>query len=151
MNSTRYAWNIDLPAARMAIGYEGNSMENLRPVSPERDQWGARGPGSIVTTIGDLYKWIQALNDDVVLHASSKEKMFTAYVGDEGYGWHVIETSQGRLVRRGGGLPEFESSLRWYLDKDVIIIFAINNHIGFRVPVAKGIEQILFEKQATSK
>ncbi len=76
--------------------------------------------------------------------------MFADYVGDEGYGWHVIETSQGRLVRRGGGLPEFESSMRWYIDRDVVIIFAINNHIGLRLPVAEGIEQILFENRATS-
>jgi hypothetical protein len=77
--------------------------------------------------------------------------MSTAYVGDEGYGWHVVETGQGRLLRRGGGLQEFESSLRWYVDKDIVIAFAINNHLGLRVPIAEGIEGIVFGNDEDSR
>lgn len=70
--------------------------------------------------------------------------MFTAYVGDEGYGWHVTKTVRGwTLVNRGGVLPAFESELHWYIDDKVVVIFTINNHLDFRVPILKRTEKII--------
>lgn len=73
--------------------------------------------------------------------------MFTAYVGDEGYGWHVVETDHGIPVRRGGGLPGFGSSFRWYIDQDVVIVLLINNHSCLRIPSTKGIEDVVFSSE----
>ncbi len=144
MATTAFVWDGDLREHPVAVGYRGERVEELVPAPPEEDQWGNRGPGSIATTVGDLYRWTRAIKGGVILPRGSIERMFSAYVGDEGYGWHVLETEHGRLVRRGGGLPEFESSLRWYVDEDVVIALAINNHIGLRVPIAEGIERIVF-------
>ena len=70
--------------------------------------------------------------------------MFTAYIGTEGYSWHVItDSTRGRLVRRGGAVPGFESSLRWYRDGDLVIVFTVNSNIGHRVQVARGIAETL--------
>lgn len=144
MRQSAYVWELDPRVVPLAVGYRGEKIEDLQSSPREEDAWGNRGPGGIATTVGDLYRWIRALEADLVLEPESKARMFTPHVGDEGYGWHVLETDRGRLVRRGGGLPGYESSLRWYLGEEVVIIFAINNHLGLRVPVAEGIESIVF-------
>jgi CubicO group peptidase (beta-lactamase class C family) len=144
MARTAYVWDSRIQGQRTAVGYAGDTIGQLRATAPEQDVWGNRGPGSVATTVGDLYKWTRAIRDTKVLSPESIDKMFTAYVGDEGYGWHVIDSEYGRLVRRGGGLPGFESSIRWYMDHDVVIVLAINNHLRLRLPVVHGLEEIIF-------
>jgi CubicO group peptidase (beta-lactamase class C family) len=147
LTSTGFAWDSRFKDSPVAIGYKGKKVEELSPVPPQADIWGARGPGNLITTVEELYKWVLALRSNVVLAEAARKKMLTAYVGDEGYSWHVQKTARGTtLVRKGGGRPDFESEARWYLDEDVVVLYTINNHIGFRVPVYKGIERIIWNK-----
>lgn len=147
MKITGYVWEPRFKNALVAVGYRGKNLKELKPEPRDTDVWASRGPEGLLTTVGDLYKWIKALDKNKVLSESTKKKMFTAYANDdEGYGWHVGKTARGGLlVNRGGGLPAFESELRWYVDEKTVVIFTINNHIGFRVPVIKGIEQIVWK------
>ena len=144
MTTTAYVWDEKIQNLPLAVGYAGDTIGQLSAAPPEIDYWGNRGPGSIATNVGDLYRWTRAIKSGHVISQSSIRKMFTAYVGDEGYGWHVNDTEHGRLMRRGGGLPNFESSLRWYPDEDLVIVVLINNHLGLRVPTVRGLEDILF-------
>jgi len=144
LERTAFAWDKRIRGMPTAVGYAGDSVTQLFAEPPEEDVWGNRGPSNIATNVGDLYRWMRALGGGKILPETSIRKMFTAYVGDEGYGWHVGDSEYGRLLRRGGGLPGFESSLRWYPDDDVLIIVLMNNHLGFRVPVVTGIEKVVF-------
>lgn len=148
MKMTGYVWDSKFKNAPVAIGYRGKKLEELKPEPRDTDVWASRGPEGLLTKVGDLYKWIQALRKGKVLSETAKKKMFTAYTnGDEGYGWHVNRTERGgTMVNRGGGLPAFESELRWYVDESIVVIFTINNHLGFRSPVIKGIEQVLWKQ-----
>lgn len=150
MTKTAFFWEEHIQNHESATGYAGDTVDQLFPESRETIVWGYRGPSNIASNVGDLYRWILAIKDERVLSSSAIEKMFTAYVGDEGYGWHVIDTEHGRLLRRGGGLPEFESSLRWYQDEDLVIVVLINNHLGFRVPIIEGLERIAFEQSSST-
>jgi CubicO group peptidase (beta-lactamase class C family) len=112
------------------------------------DVWGNRGAGNLITTVGDLYKWIQALRSNKVLSEQAKKKMFTAYVHvDEGYGWHVTKTARNTtMVRRGGGREDFESEVQWYIDENTVMILTINNDLNFRRVVVPAIEQTIWRK-----
>ena len=133
---------------RMAKSFEGNKLEELKPASRATDVWGNRGPGNLVTTVGDLYKWTQALRKNKVLSKQAKKKMFTAYVYDnEGYGWHFVKTVRNTtMVRRGGGRPDFESELQWYVDENTVMIFTVNNDLNFRRVIAPAIVQTIWKK-----
>jgi CubicO group peptidase (beta-lactamase class C family) len=148
LNSTGFAWEARFDKSPVAVGYVGNNLEELKPTPRVSDVWGNRGPGNLITTVGDLYKWIQALRKNKVLSEEAKKKMFTAYAHvNEGYGWHVLKTVRGTtMVRRGGGRPDFESEVQWYIDENTVIIFTVNNDLNFRRRVAPAIEQAIWQK-----
>ena len=153
LTSTGFPWDRKLAKAPLAVGYEGSKLEELRPYPRATDVWGNRGPGNLVTTVGDLYQWTRALRGNKVLSAQAREKMFTAYANkDEGYGWHVVRTPRNTtMVRRGGGRPDFESEVRWDLDEDTVLIFTANNDLNFRRRVAPALEQVLWPDQTPKR
>jgi CubicO group peptidase (beta-lactamase class C family) len=146
MTSTGFGWDQRFNAL-VAVGYEGDDLASLKPAPRLPNNWENRGPSGVVTTVGDMYKWIQALSTNLILSPKATRKMFTAYVGDEGYGWHVKKTRRGTtVVFRGGGLPEAESELRWYIEGRTVVAVTINNHIGFRKSIVEAFERIMRKK-----
>ncbi len=148
LTSTGYPWDARFKNAPVAVGYKGDKLEELKPAPPESDIWGNRGPGNLITTVGDLYKWTQALLKNKVLSEQARKKMFAAYAnGDEGYGWHVKKTARNTtMVSRGGGRPDFESQIQWDIDENTMFIFTVNNDLNFRRRIAPAIEQIIWRK-----
>ena len=148
LTSTGYAWDKRFDKFPLAVGYKGDKLESLQPTPRVTDTWGNRGPGHLITTVEDLYKWIQALRKNVVLSEQAKKKMFTAYVnGTEGYGWHVVKTPRNTtFVRRGGEREDFESEVRWYMDENIVVIFTVNNGLNLRKRIPSAIEGAVWQK-----
>lgn len=148
LDSTGQPWDKKFDNAPLAVGYTGNKLEELKPSPRLTDVWGYRGPGNLVTTVGDLYKWTQALRKNKVLSEEAKKKMFTAYAHvDEGYGWHINKTERNTMmVHRGGGRPDFESQVQWYVDENTVVIFTVNNDLNFRRVVIPAIAQTIWKK-----
>lgn len=146
LSSTGYPWEPKFKNAPVAVGYRGNKLEELKPEPRETDVWGNRGPGNLITTVGDLYKWTQALRNNKVFSRKAKKKMFTVYANnDEGYGWHVKKTPRNTtMVSRGGGRPDFESQVQWDLDENTMFIFTVNNDLNFRRRIAPALEQAIW-------
>lgn len=148
LTSTGYPWDKKFDKAPVAVGYAGSKLEELKPAPRAADEFGSRGPGNLITTVGDLYRWTQAIRTNKVLSEEAKRKMFTAYAHvTEGYGWHVVKTARGTtMVRRGGGRPDFESQVQWDIDENTLFIFTVNNDLNFRRRVAPAIEQAIWRK-----
>ena len=148
LTSTGYAWDSRFDKSPVAVGYVGNKLEELKPAPRAVDVWGNRGPGNLITTVGDLYLWIEALRANKVLSEQAKKKMFTAYAHvDEGYGWHVAKTARNTMmVHRGGDRPDFESQVQWYIDEKIVVIFTVNMDLDFRRRVVPAIEQAIWRK-----
>lgn len=153
LKSTAYPWERKLDDRQVAVGYVGSTVEELKPTPRVADVWGNRGPGHLVTSVEDLYSWIRALRDDRVLSRKAREKMFTAYTANgEGYGWHVEKTPRSTtMVRRGGGRPDFESEVRWYLDEDTVILFTVNNDLNLRRRIAPALEKEVFDDTGSGR
>ena len=141
----------DPEAPPIAIGYAGTVYAS-RPMTladgPQQMAelwWGAAGAAGVDGTVADLYRWLRAATTGGLVNAASSERIFTAHIEDQGYGWHVDTTADGVPRRwKGGGLPMYESKVAWYPEQDFVIAFAINNHFGWRVPLWNGLEKILF-------
>lgn len=71
----------------------------------------------------------------------------TAHIRDQGYGVHVDEIEGSLRIWKGGGAPNYETQMAWYPDDDTIVVIAMNDHVGWRVPVWSAIEGLLFNNE----
>ncbi|HXB55672.1 MAG TPA: serine hydrolase domain-containing protein [Vicinamibacteria bacterium] len=102
---------------------------------PEGPYWHLRGNGGINSTIGDMYRWHQALLGDTVLSAESRRKAFTPYVreGDDadsfyGYGWALFKSPRGtNIVTHNGGNGIFTAEMIRFVDEGVVVYGAAND------------------------
>lgn len=125
MTHTGYPWETHINKKMLATGY--NNKHEALPV--QENIWAARGPGNLVTTMEDLYKWMLAYSDEQFMPSVIKQKILTDYrPGEESYSWTKTTTNHGtHFYHKGGGRSDFESRLMWWPDDKVIVIFSLNN------------------------
>lgn len=125
MMNTGYPWESRMDTTLFATGYNGQGQ----PQPHQQNIWAARGPGNLVTTMEDLFKWMKAFQDDKFLYPGMRAKILYDYFpGEDGYAWNKAVTNhRTRFFHKGGGRPDFESRLMWFPDDGVIIIFSLNN------------------------
>ncbi|OGU73062.1 MAG: hypothetical protein A2V93_00495 [Ignavibacteria bacterium RBG_16_34_14] len=91
----------------------------------------AMGAGHMYSTVEDLFKWDQALYTDKILSEESKEKMFTPFLSDYGYGWGIFwsklsESDSVRTIAHSGGINGFNTNFSRLVDKNQTIILFNN-------------------------
>lgn len=125
MKHTSFPWEEHTEKKLLATGY--NSNHEAQPV--QENIWATRGPGNLVTTMRDLYKWLQAYENEKFMPVDIKNKILYDYnPGNESYSLHKDLTKRKtRFYNKGGGRQDFETRLMWFPDDKVIIIFSLNN------------------------
>jgi len=85
------------------------------------------GGGNLYSTSGDLYKWDQALYEELLIPQNIINRMFTPCCSNYGYGWFIDPVNESsRRVYHGGGIVGFKSEIsRWIDDKMTMIL--LNN------------------------
>lgn len=141
-------------AARVAHGYSGN--DDWGTITEKG--WMSNGPGwylkangGIHSTLGDMYRWHQALLENSVLSDEAKKKLFTPWVREGegadsfyGYGWAIFETPRKtRLIAHNGGNGIFAADLLRYVDEGAVIYAASNADMKV-FGVTPILEKILF-------
>jgi CubicO group peptidase (beta-lactamase class C family) len=87
--------------------------------------------GGLYSTVGDLYKWDQALYTDRLVSKETLATIFTSMVtipdiGGYGYGWFISQQSGHLVILHGGDFPGFHSQITRYPDDQVTIIVLTN-------------------------
>ena len=112
-----------------AHGYVGTAA-GLEPGPPNPYVWGTIGAGGVWATLGDMYRWLIALEERRVL-GEAQWRMLTTPPrppSKEAFGWHVETASNGhQRISKGGGSDDFASQLLYYPDERTVIIWASNN------------------------
>jgi len=98
--------------------------------------WNLRANGGMLFTIGDMYRWMQALQGERILPEVVKDKLFAPHVKTPGlpglnwfygYGWRVGNTSRNtKVIWHSGDGAAFHSDASWFVDEKTIIILATN-------------------------
>ena len=84
--------------------------------------------GSLMSTPGDLLKWQNALNHNLLLSAGETKKAFTKYKlnnGKEftyGYGWHIKEINGSPAREHGGSIFGFKTMGVYIPGEDLYVI-----------------------------
>jgi len=88
--------------------------------------------GSLMSTTGDMLKWQNALNKNLLLNAKTIKKAFTKYKlnnGQEftyGYGWHLREVNGVTTRQHGGSIFGFKS-MGVYIPSEDIYVVGLSN------------------------
>lgn len=117
--------------------------ENGSPLGREKFTWFFTGPGGVLTTPGDFFKWQRALLGDQVLPPSAKKKYYEL-AEVEGT---MRDTPRGKVISHGGGTSMGTgASLVRYLDSGVMIGLCINNSgEEFNGLITRAIGKLIFD------
>lgn len=109
-----------------------------KPWDKDGPWWNLHANGGFLSTMDDLSLWLQSLQKGTILSQASTALLFTPHVITPrdgvfyGYGWIVEPASpQGKMVRHGGSNGVFTADVRYYADKQLLIIFMTNNDSKF--------------------
>jgi CubicO group peptidase (beta-lactamase class C family) len=135
MTQTRMADPEDLIPHRAAGYWVDGTGERLINRDPTQTS-STLGAGGLVSSVHDMLKWDDALNDDGILSDASRTAMWTSAVlenGDEigyGFGWILREYRGRRSVGHGGMVAGFVADFMRLPDDGVAIIVLANRYEG---------------------
>lgn len=120
----------------VAHGYRGDETigaPNALPWDTTGPWWNLRGNGGILSDLGDMLAWHDALATDQVLSAASKDAMYTPWVdegtGDSfyGYGWVILDVpGVGTVITHNGGNDYFFADFVRLVDQDLVVVVLDN-------------------------
>jgi D-alanyl-D-alanine carboxypeptidase len=118
------------PVPNLATGYEGT--DRLKKVDLGEDQQ-SYGSGNIISTASDMAKWVQALDREKLLKASSYQQLWTATPLKNrrntvyGLGWFVNQFNGHFRISHGGNGYGYSSGLTRYPNDQLDVIILANN------------------------
>ncbi len=126
MSSSGFLRTPGVDTSRTSCGYDGKTA--YTPAENGWYSWGLRGGGGALSTTGDLWRWLRALQTDAVLASRSREKLFKPFLLDYAYGWwNRDDPVLGRVITHGGKTRGFEGSIARYADHDLYVIVLCND------------------------
>lgn len=84
--------------------------------------------GSLMSTINDMLKWQNALNQNILLNAENSKKAFSQYKLNNseeftyGYGWHIKEINGKPTREHGGSIFGFKTMGVYIPSEDIYVI-----------------------------
>jgi CubicO group peptidase (beta-lactamase class C family) len=145
MNDTGDDSQASVPA-NLSSGYirDGESIENAPPVYMPI----MTGGGNLYSTVYDLSKWDQALNDGQLISKASYEAMYTPVKENYAYGWIVLGEGNRKRIEHGGGVPGFNSNILRVPGERLCIIVLSNSTPGYVGQISNDLEAIVFGKSS---
>ncbi|MBK8552855.1 MAG: serine hydrolase [Ignavibacteria bacterium] len=107
--------------------------------------------GSLYSSADDLFKWDQALYTEKIISKESKEKMFTPFLDNYGYGWHIEDINIGdvkkKIITHSGGIFGFNTIITRFPEDNNCIILLNNFSSGNLDGLSSGISKILYDQE----
>jgi len=145
--------NTGIDEARRILKKRASGYDDIRTDRTNADYCDSTScyaTGDLYSTVGDLYKWDQALNTDQLLSKEYRDLMFKVEKNNYAYGWMRENFNyQGGTIKKvafqhGGRLPGFTSSIhRFPEENSTIIILSNAMSSGLIVPLYKDIVAII--------
>lgn len=146
MTNSGYEHN-EIKMVNQAIGYD-NALGAVN-VAKFIDMSIPFSAGSMYSTVEDLYKWDRALYTDKLVSAASKEKIYTPFLNNYGYGWNIISakvspTEEKIIYTHSGGINGFSTNIMRVVSDDLAIIVLSNYANGQAQKISNDISKIIY-------
>jgi CubicO group peptidase (beta-lactamase class C family) len=121
----------DWSGQTVAVGYRGEEAEPAMALT-EPLSWHLVGNGGILSTAGDMHRWVQALDEGEVLTDLSREELWAHHVQTwprawYAYGWGVEDWMlMGYNVNHNGGNGFFSAHVVWWPEQETYVAFYTN-------------------------
>lgn len=108
--------------------------------------------GALMSTINDMLKWQNALNQNLLLKNETSQKAFSKYKlnnGEEftyGYGWHIKEINGVAVREHGGSIFGFKSMGVYIPSEDIYVIGFSNCDCNSPTQLVRDIAAIALKK-----
>ena len=112
---------------KLATGYM-MSYKNFKRISPVVHASVSYATGAIYSTVGDLYKWHQALQKKKFLTEQSLTAAYKKDKGSYGYGWFTDSLYNRQRVSHDGNIPGYKSNINRFPQDDVCVIALSNSN-----------------------
>ena len=94
-------------------------------------EWGTIGAGGVWSTMGDVYRWEDAVENGTVVPAEFRELLHSPPrpPSREAFGWHVYPATDSTRLRidKGGDSDVFGTQLVMFPKEELVIIWANND------------------------
>lgn len=145
MTNSGYEHN-DIKMTNQATGYDNNPGEVV--VSKFIDMSIPFSAGAMYSTVEDLYKWDRALYTDKLVSAESKQKIFTPFLNNYGYGWNIIKAktmdAEKTIYTHSGGINGFSTNIMRVESDNLVIIVLSNYANGQASKISNEISKIMY-------
>lgn len=144
----RTGFTGDAKMENEAIAYENDRAIRNATGHPYRDYgWQYRGMGGIVSSVQDLWQFLQAFDTGRILKPETIELMETEVRGNYGLGWGVTKTSRGtRRIGHGGDVLGFHAQIqRFPAERTTILVLSNVEDIPLWT-IAWNLESLLFQE-----
>jgi CubicO group peptidase (beta-lactamase class C family)/beta-lactamase regulating signal transducer with metallopeptidase domain len=148
------------PAGLAATGFEsergapyaieyGGPPGRQYPIPPRSYTWGRRASLGMVSTVGDMYRWVQTMRDPRVLSPGVRDRMLephgpTDWGTERGYGWDRVRRRDGSVLwRRVAGTPGMEGEILQDPVQGWTAVILINSRVEWRFRVWDDITEAL--------
>ncbi|HRE76816.1 MAG TPA: serine hydrolase domain-containing protein [Flavobacterium sp.] len=108
--------------------------------------------GALMSSLSDMLKWQNALNEDVLLKAKNLKKAFKKNKlnsGEEityGYGWHIRTINGSESREHGGSIFGFKTMAVYIPSEDIYVIGLTNCDCFSPTKITQDIAKLVFEK-----
>ncbi|WP_235972733.1 serine hydrolase domain-containing protein [Pedobacter ghigonis] len=113
--------------------------------------------GALMSTLADLLKWQNALNQNKLLHVAEAQQAFSRYklnngeLFNYGYGWHIKEI-EGLVARaHGGSIFGFKSMGVYIPDEDIYVVGLTNCDCNSPTILVENIAKLVIAQTIKSK
>lgn len=130
MAESRYGHKSELVRGR-AVGYSSQGSNYVN--APYLSMTQPYAAGSLMSTVGDLYKWNRAVHQHRLVSASSLARAQTDHTlnnGDPigyGYGWGISNIQGAKSIEHSGGIFGYVSNGIYLPEEDLYVVILCNN------------------------
>ena len=136
-----------------ADGYDDWQDENALSAWNLDPQWSFLfSAGLLYSTVGDIYRWDQALMHSTLVSQKTLNEAFTPYASSQypgshyGYGWFLAQKAEDgqRLIWHDGKIPGFRTYNGFYPQQGITLIVLSNLATLDEIALAGEIQRIIF-------
>lgn len=130
---------------KLATGYM-MSYKNFKRTSPVVHASVSYATGAIYSTVGDLYKWHQALQKKKFLTEQTLAAAYKKDKGNYGYGWFTDSLYGRQRVSHDGNIPGYKSNINRFPQDDVCVIALSNSNNSSVGGLVRNVVNILYHQ-----